>query len=56
MAEKLMNLRCRRKRHKSLDLIKEKDSNPNFSYEVKNFLLEENIEHVQRYFDFIGHQ
>jgi hypothetical protein len=55
MGEKLMSARARRKRHKSLEGIKEKDSNPSYSYEVKNFLIEESIEHVQRYFEFIGH-
>ena len=37
-----------------MNRIKEKDSNPAFSYETKNFLIEEGIEHVQRWFDFCG--
>lgn len=54
-AEKMLMKRTIRKRHKSLNIIKERDSNPNLTYENKNFFMEEGIENIQRYFDFCGH-
>ena len=54
-AEKVMLRRVMKKRHRSLNDIKKKDSNPTLSYEDKNFYVEEGIENIQRYFDFCGH-
>lgn len=55
-AELTMKQRTMRKRHKSLNGIKEKDSNPFYSYETKNFFMEEGIENVQRSLEFCGHR
>ena len=55
-AERTLQQRTLRKRHKSLNGIKEKDSNPFYSYETKNFFMEEGIENVQRSLEFCGHR